>query len=1194
MDEKQTGFMEKKKKQNIMNDNNNNNNKHGGGVEEQEQEHGQGQGQAWFNGNDMELFSVVNNGNQGETFNHNNNKVSVFGGNSEVGSVNKAEIFNGYEALFGDDALAAGNVGHLGFGGAHCWCGEATCSSSGFGGVKGIQSLFGDTTNSVAGEGMNQVWDFGTLDSNNAGEDGFVNGCKSAAADSKDGVEVIDASVVEMNVEKRGRGRPKGSVNKEKKGPGRPKGSLNKKKKESLDDNIDPSCNNHEILDDFQGGEMSSHETLDGCAMDLNGKRRGRGRPKGSSLKKRKEDTSVAECKIGEEVTEMEGGELNTEGVIEEEPTEMEGGILSNTNKKKRGRPKGSVTKMKKEGTLVTECKIGEEPAEIKGGEVIADRKTEEEPTVVKAGELSNTNKKLAGRPKGSKNKKKIVGPGEVENESGMFELEEKRLIPDETHRSICLGFPSSNVVDDEVKNVFSTTVASGGDGKRCENPELMKKRGRGRPKGAKTKNKIVSSDEERGICNEIVSGNDDIVRPKKKRGRKPKEGAVDRRFKKKAILVGQVFKRIFMEKNIIQTSLPKIETLGEEMNRKELKTDSKILQKSRQLKARKDINRRKLRRGMMCHQCMRSDRGGVLCLNCKRKRYCFDCLSKWYPDKTKEAIEAACPYCQGTCNCRKCLKEDVFVINGDEKVDTHGRTQKLLFLLHKILPLLRQIQQEQKSELNIEISTSGCQLTQDDVLRLELEDDDRVYCNNCNTSVANFLRSCSNCSFDLCITCCRQMREASQFGHFNTETSHLNIVQSSDNQVKESGEVNPVHDPATNISWNFSDWRAEADGKIPCPSEAHGGCGIGTLELRQVFEPNWVEQLIQSAEKLLINFQPINVDFSHGCPVCPTCSPDSKVRQSAFRENSCDNFLYCPSATELGDYENEHFQMHWVKGEPVIVRNVLEKSSGLSWEPLVIWRAFRGAEKILKEAAHRVKAIDCLHWSQKALQVNILTHVSEVKIPPWQCNIVEKLQKQCENEDLQGCCTGSSKMIHGIKLRPSRTKGLTKRDSTMITDIEVEDNKSFSIDDIDAGSNCPDINGNQLDSENDIKCEISEIDLCDQESDDSSKESELVDEKKHLQATCVEPWTFEQHLGEAVFIPAGCPHQVRNRQSCIKVALDFVSPDNIEECVRLTEEFRKLPKNHQAKEDKLEIKKMALYAASLAVNEAESLMSKT
>lgn len=28
-----------------------------------------------------------------------------------------------------------------------------------------------------------------------------------------------------------------------------------------------------------------------------------------------------------------------------------------------------------------------------------------------------------------------------------------------------------------------------------------------------------------------------------------------------------------------------------------------------------------------------------------------------------------------------------------------------------------------------------------------------------------------------------------------------------------------------------------------------------------------------------------------------------------------------------------------------------------------------------------------------------------------------------------------------------------------------------------------------------------------------------------------VEPWTFEQHHGEAIFIPAGCPFQIRNLQ---------------------------------------------------------------
>lgn len=37
------------------------------------------------------------------------------------------------------------------------------------------------------------------------------------------------------------------------------------------------------------------------------------------------------------------------------------------------------------------------------------------------------------------------------------------------------------------------------------------------------------------------------------------------------------------------------------------------------------------------------------------------------------------------------------------------------------------------------------------------------------------------------------------------------------------------------------------------------------------------------------------------------------------------------------------------------------------------------------------------------------------------------------------------------------------------------------------------------------------------------------------------------------------------------------MSPENIEECVRLTNEFRMLPKNHRAKEDKLEVRNLNL-----------------
>ncbi|KAI3790735.1 hypothetical protein L2E82_03999 [Cichorium intybus] len=85
-----------------------------------------------------------------------------------------------------------------------------------------------------------------------------------------------------------------------------------------------------------------------------------------------------------------------------------------------------------------------------------------------------------------------------------------------------------------------------------------------------------------------------------------------------------------------------------------------------------------------------------------------------------------------------------------------------------------------------------------------------------------------------------------------------------------------------------------------------------------------------------------------------------------------------------------------------------------------------------------------------------------------------------------------------------------------------------------------------------------------------------------------IEPWSFVQKLGDAVFIPAGCAHQVRNLKSCIKVALEFVSPENIGECIRLTEDFRLLPQNHTAKEDKLEVKKTALYAVEAAVKDLE------
>jgi hypothetical protein len=67
--------------------------------------------------------------------------------------------------------------------------------------------------------------------------------------------------------------------------------------------------------------------------------------------------------------------------------------------------------------------------------------------------------------------------------------------------------------------------------------------------------------------------------------------------------------------------------------------------------------------------------------------------------------------------------------------------------------------------------------------------------------------------------------------------------------------------------------------------------------------------------------------------------------------------------------------------------------------------------------------------------------------------------------------------------------------------------------------------------------------------------------------------YTIVQYEGDAVFVPAGAPHQVINILDCIKIALDFVAPENLPECVNLTEEFRILSTKHQNHEDKLQVK---------------------
>ena len=74
-------------------------------------------------------------------------------------------------------------------------------------------------------------------------------------------------------------------------------------------------------------------------------------------------------------------------------------------------------------------------------------------------------------------------------------------------------------------------------------------------------------------------------------------------------------------------------------------------------------------------------------------------------------------------------------------------------------------------------------------------------------------------------------------------------------------------------------------------------------------------------------------------------------------------------------------------------------------------------------------------------------------------------------------------------------------------------------------------------------------------------------------------PWEIEQCKGEAVMVPAGCPCQVRNLKSCMKIAMDFVSPESAVAIMEFTKALAKLPKDHPHKQDKLQGRLIVLSA---------------
>ncbi|KAK9919858.1 hypothetical protein M0R45_028433 [Rubus argutus] len=724
---------------------------------------------------------------------------------------------------------------------------------------------------------------------------------------------------------------------------------------------------------------------------------------------------------------------------------------------------------------------------------------------------------------------------------------------------------------------------------------------------------------------------------------------------------------------------------------------------------------------GQTCHQCRRNDRDTVIwCLRCDRRGYCDSCVRTWYSNIPFEDMQRSCPACRGTCNCKVCLRRDNLVKVRIREIPALDKLQYLHCLLSSVLPVVKQIHQEQCFEVELEKKLRGSDL---DLARTKLNADEQMCCNFCRIPIIDYHWHCSNCVYDLCLNCCLDLREASMQGVKGE------VV---DNQIgDESREQETMLEPKLskvrlNFSDKFSDWKANSDGSIPCPPKEYGGCGYSSLNLSRIFKMNWVAKLVKNVEEMV-----------SGCRVYDACSlektggNDPRLCQYAHREDS-DNFLYCPSSQDIKSDGIANFKRHWLRGEPIIVKQVFDSSSVSSWDPAVIWKGIQETtDEKSKDQNRMVKAIDCYDWSEVDIELGqFIEGYSEgriydngrpkmLKLKDWPSpsaseefllyqrpEFISKLPLLEYIHSKFGLLNVAAKLPHyslqndvgpkifisyGIYEELDRGNSVTnlhfnmrdmvyllvhacevKQKGCQKTKIEntqkpfVESEVKESHEDLEMGiedGTIPDLSllGESEENQNEARLDADKVDSaadhgiettpvegntisCEQserEGDDISQKSHpgvlwdvfrrkdvpklteylkihweefgklksetnnfvtrpLYDEtlflnrhhkRKLKEEFGIEPWSFEQNLGQAVFIPAGCPFQVRNLQSTVQLGLDFLSPESLGDAARLAEEIRCLPNDHEAKLQVLEVGKISLYAASSAIKEIQKLV---
>ncbi|KAI3795784.1 hypothetical protein L1987_38443 [Smallanthus sonchifolius] len=689
------------------------------------------------------------------------------------------------------------------------------------------------------------------------------------------------------------------------------------------------------------------------------------------------------------------------------------------------------------------------------------------------------------------------------------------------------------------------------------------------------------------------------------------------------------------------------------------------------------------------CHWCgLRSFCVLVKCSTCKKNFFCQECINlRFYCEKT---VRRECPVCQGECPCRACTRgipkqvktkepvihdlEDHAIIICDtekgaaesnrEKMSDFDQSQKL-HMIRELLPVMTKLNEEKIIELDTEAKNKGpCH----GGLEVQIaEYTQKKECSFCKACIPDVHRSCDFCSFILCLVCCHDHRDG--------------YLHSSLENVKETRIIRSKDPKGTS-------WRHHLDGCISCPPKNLGGCERGLLRLTSFYPFSLTKDLEESAKKLLCNFPLNGLSDSSSCLLC-----DENVEAG----------LYFSTQPEFKDNNLEHFMKHWGKGQPVIIRDVIQNQPYLNWgfgfmlctylEKSAesrhntgtrsakstrdwcdveftrkqkfsggithenVWSEFLkyklwfssdflqdhfpdhydamiqslplqdymnpftgflnlGAYSPYQTKNPNLGSYVCISYGgldnpmnadlltnlrlHAYDMVNVLVHAAMHPISERRLNEVKMVMKKYNSHDH---LNSSKKIVKRNKLEEMFASSSRLEDTRNHEVVSVSDeSESESESDDEVSSQVANGCGAQWDifRREDVPMLLEYLKkYSDKLSRSHGSSRKLVhplfdevfylddDHKARLKEEFnVDALSFEQKIGEAIVIPAGCSYQMKKIKSCVHVVYEFMSPESALESIKVSDEIRLLPVNHKAKGNMVQVKEMAINRMHAAIEE--------